>query len=616
MNPEERVSETAWEEARRQRRACVEGELSSLLAGHQHGQNRKPSEVLKEEDNRLTNMTPIQVEYAKMIDIMDMNRLAHDAKKGIIQFLVRTDDCHSFFPEGSSSNDDAWVEMSSIEEHLKAFRSELDDAISQFKHRAGEMVCSLENPFIHGQDRHPPPFPGHHIPLPTQHWLAEHFGTSNNSNLCVASKDATKAVIFPYEISCTDDSLVGSNGEVNHHVCPLLLRRLLKLVGMAIHWTQSLLYRMEGALRSEAQLKTIQGGDRKGDLTLSLRSGEVLEVAWHKQWLHREAPLWMTRAFFEGDTVLSCNHPHWGLDDDVISMTRPRLCIGTMTSFPASCWAAAGSADEFPEYNEFACKKDQCTEQMQQQADMCEQVAPFLLQCEDLMDEFRKELRTQRKWDHDPRECLVSRPLIESMLRTVPFKVEEWKEAAKIRLCNAMNHIYEVDCELPLPHWLVLPNELYRGHPGNCKLGGDTEALEHLNRVLGLVGSAFCQVCEGFIRIAHAFQDNRPTRCAHLNYFARPKGFVDTPTSRQNMIKGRRLEEAWWEEEQGGVTLISITANRFMMAASHRGNGRPTVFDVHSEDDAVAQKQPFSFPTDSTPRELADGYPDAQPRGL
>ena len=594
MNPQPLVDETPAEEARRKRRQSAEEKLASLRGKAAEDQMRF------EHRRRYQGWTPIQWEYKKMLGIMNMSQLAHDMSVGILQFLIEADDCASF---SATSCEDTCVAMTSIELSLQKFHGTIKEATGRFKTRAGDMVCSPDNPFIHGQDRYPPPSPGHRARLPTQHWLAEHVGIHVEGGRYGARDDVTRDVIFPCEISHSDDSLVGLNGKANYHVCPLLLRRLLGLVGMSIHWTRGLADRLEGALRSRARI-VMDGNDNQ---VLALTTGEALEILMHEQQLHK-APDWFSQIFIRNDTVLMCKHPRWGLQDAVTSMVLPSFCLGEKTSFSAGGWAIPQpdtdpENSEYNEYNEFACSDDQCPDDMSQSRWVCQQMAFFLLDCEELLEELHFSCTSDNSmWGHGA-ESVISRPFVESVLRTFPHKIEDWTVATKIRICGVLEEVWE-GCPLPGPENLVLTNELHRGSPGNYQVG-NAEGKEHLVRALGLIGSAFCQVREGFIRIALAFQEVTP---ATLNY---DNGTSGVPVPFPNSFYPTQFKNAI-EGENGGATLVAVTASRFMMAASPRASNETTVFDASFPDDAVAQQYSFSFPIDNIPRQLSPGYPDGQ----
>jgi hypothetical protein len=591
MNPQPVVDETPSEAARRKRREAAEEELVSLLS--QGAEDRMRHEHPK-------RFSPIQSEYKKMLGIMNMSQLAHDIGLGILELMTEADDCVSFSVTGG---EDTCVAMSLIEVSIKKFRWQLKEATDRFKTRAGHMVCSPDNPFIYGQDRYPPPSPGHQLRLATQHWLAEHVGRHVHGGRYIAREDVTRDVTFPHEISPSDDSLIGVNGKVNYHVCPLLLRRLLGLVGMAIHWTRGLADRLEGALRSRARVVS----DINDNQVLAMKTGEVLEILMHNEELHH-APDWFAEIFIRKDAVLCCRHPCWGLQNAVTTMLLPSYHLGECTSFPASGWAipqpdADPENSEYNEYNEFACSDDQCPVDMSQERWMCQQMSYFLLECEELLQELYSSCRQDCHMWEKAAVPLTSRPMVESVLRTFPHKIELWTVATKIRICGVLEEVWQ-DCPLPGPEKLVLPNELYRGSPGNYEVG-DPNGREHLIRVLGLIGSAFCQVCEGFIRIAREFQEARPRS---LNY---DNGISGVPVPFPNCFCPTEfLEEI--QEEDGGAMMVAVTVSRFMMAASPRASNEPTVFDATFPEDVVAQQFAFSFPNDDTPRRLSPDYPDGQ----
>jgi hypothetical protein len=234
---------------------------------------------------------------------------------------------------------------------------------------------------------------------------------------------------------------------------------------------------------------------------------------------------------------------------------------------------------------------------------MCQQMSYFLLECEELLQELYSSCRQDCHMWEKAAVPLTSRPMVESVLRTFPHKIELWTVATKIRMCGVLEEVWQ-DCPLPGPEKLVLPNELYRGSPGNCEVG-DPNGREHLIRVLGLIGSAFCQVCEGFIRIAREFQEARPRS---LNY---DNGISGVPVPFPNCFCPMEfLEEI--QEEDGGAMMVAVTVSRFMMAASPRASNEPTVFDASFPEDVVAQQFAFSFPNDDTPRRLSPDYPDGQ----
>lgn len=545
--------------------------------------------------------SPYQKLYMEAHDELDFRALSYDVVEAILKFSVKADDSGPVFEDAVRLPVDvqsgggvvtSYVPMTHTEGVLKSLRQEIELAVGRQKLRAGCWICSVDHMFAEEQMFYPCPYreEDNRFYPSRQHWLAEHFGVYRGG-LWYCTMNVADDAVFPYELSPTDISLRGLMGLVDYGGCQLLMRRLLSLTGIACFWARSLGDRLDGHLRRKARMR-----NQDGKKVLALPVGGVLEAIVRDLGL-LDAPDLFRIAFLDYDPVLCSPRSRWCLHLPVTSLMKPSF--GPVTEL------VPRAPEDTTEWNEFGCVFDKCDQNGQYFLALCQQAVPYIVACEQMgldLDELLDSTPYRRTGRVGNGDRLIKREVVKDFLATLPPRIESLEHAVKRGFIAKANEIYEgydMVSLLPMPEAMVLPCELYRRCASNCFLPENIRNRDEFvafHCATRLIGSSFCQMREGFIKLAHAFQKCHPCSLSYSN------GSTDTPIILREAISVENFNRKRAGMEGG--SLIYTTAPEFMFSASFmQGPILPQSSRSIFRD---------SFPDDELPRQFDPDYPDGQ----
>lgn len=529
-----------------------------------------------------------QKAYRELHQRQDPRKFADDVEAAILEFALKADDCGPEFTDSVRLPTDiqsglgvvtSYIQVASVEKEVQVFRADVEAAVGRLKIRSAEMMCLVDHWFEEEQWAYPCPYESEDRQYPhRQHWLAEHFGTEVG-RLYYADVLKAPSIVFPYEVSLQDDSLHGLKGLVDIGGTPLLLRRLLAIIGMSVFWARSAGDKLEGCLRRMARQRNLDG-----QKVLALPVGGVLE-AMLRDLNMLDAADWYRSAFMDYDPVLCLPRSIWRLHEPVTSLLHPSF--GSAPEFIPSL-----PMEEATEWNEVGCAFDKYDRKQRIISALCQQAVLLVLGCERMglaLDEFLEDTPyiCSRTGDR-----VIKRSAVEDYMATIPSRFASLEYSAKRAFIVKAEQIYSghgLMAALPIPESIIFPGELYKYSAGNCfpDLTFYNDDFNPYADAARIIGDAICCMREGFIKIALAFQQCPPR---NLSY---DSGCSPTKSVLSQAISVRKFNRK--RKETVGADLVFATASRFMHYSS------PQVGILV-----------YQFPDDNVPRKFAPNYPDGQ----